>query len=420
MTAVSAILFGAGQRGGEVYSAYALRNPERLRICAVAEPVAERRESIAAAHELSADEVRPDWRDLLAAPRKADAVIVATGDMQHALPALAALEAGYHVLLEKPMAPSESECRQLVAAAERTGRILQIAHVLRYTGFYTRVAQLLHEGRIGKLLTLDMKEHIAHWHMSHSYVRGKFRNRSIAAPIILAKSCHDLDLIAWLVGRPALRLASFGNLVHYTRDAAPVGAPERCTDGCPVQASCPHDAVRFYADPPDSLAGIWPWRDVSRDPSAAARLQALRTGPYGRCVHRCDNDVPDHQLTTLEFEGGALASFTLQGHATHETRTIRASGSLGELRGILQEGLIELTLHGGLETEQIVVPGSAADHYGGDAGLLDHFCEVVSRGDPGASRTSAAGALESHLLGFAAECAREQGRVVDLSREADA
>ena len=93
-------------------------------------------------------------RDLFAAPRKADAVIVATGDMQHALPALAALEAGYHVLLEKPMAPTESECRQLVAAAERTGRILQIAHVLRYTGFYTRVAQLLHEGRIGKLLTL--------------------------------------------------------------------------------------------------------------------------------------------------------------------------------------------------------------------------------------------------------------------------
>ena len=406
---VDALLFGAGQRGGEVYSPYALARPEQLRIVGVADPVAERRAAVAAAHGIAANAVTDDWQELLARGLRADAAIVATDDMSHTQPALAALAAGLHVLLEKPMAPTADECRALVDAAASSGRILQIAHVLRYTGFYTRVAELLHEGRIGRVLSLDMKEHIAHWHMTHSYVRGKFRKRALAAPIILAKSCHDLDLIRWLLPGRVTRLSSFGNLAHYTASQAPPGAPERCTDGCPVQQSCPHDAVRFYADPPDEIARLWPWKDVSRDPSRSARLDALRSGRYGRCAFHCDNDVPDHQATMLEFDDGALATFSLHGHATHETRTLRASGSLGELRGVLQDGVIEVTRHGELETEQISVSGSAFDHYGGDAGLLDHFCDAVSVGDPGAVRTSAASALESHLLGFAAERSRCEG-----------
>jgi predicted dehydrogenase len=412
MTPLRTLLLGAGQRGGEVYAAYAARHPERLRIVGVADPLEAKRGAVQRAHELPDRAAFSDWRAALDAGLPADAVIVATDDMQHTLPALSALERGHHVLLEKPMAPTEAECRQLVAAAEQSGRILQIAHVLRYTGFYTRVAELLAAGRIGRVLTLDMKEHIAHWHMAHSYVRGKFRNREVAAPILLAKSCHDLDLISWLMPGRVTRISSLGNLVHYRAERAPAGAPARCSDGCPAQAGCPHDAVRFYAEPPDEVAALWPWLDVSRDPSSAARAQALRTGPYGRCVFHCDNDVPDHQLTTLEFDDGALASFTLQGHATHETRTIRASGSLGELRGLLQDGLIELTRHGGLETERIEVPGTAGDHYGGDEGLLDHFCDVASRGDRQALRTSAASALESHLLGFAAERSRLEGRTL--------
>ena len=410
---VDTILLGAGLRGGQVYSPYALRHPEKLRIVAVAEPVAERREAVASAHRLDASRVHDDWRALFASDVVADAVIVATGDTEHTDPALAALERGHHVLLEKPMAPSEAECRALVDAAERAGRILQIAHVLRYTGFYTKVAELIHGGRIGAVHTLDMKEHIAHWHMAHSYVRGKFRKREIAAPIVLSKSCHDLDLIAWLMQDRVARLSSFGNLSHYTEAAAPEGAPDRCTDGCPVQASCVHDAVRFYADPPDELARIWPWQDVSRDPSRAARLEALRSGRYGRCVYRCDNDVPDHQTILLEFAGGALATFALHGLATQETRTIRASGTRGELRGILQTGQIEISAHGSTEAETFEVKGSIFDHYGGDAGLLDHFCEVAASGEAAAVRTSARSALQSHILGFAAERARLEGRVVE-------
>ena len=107
--------------------------------------------------------------------------IVATGDTLHVEPALAALGAGYHVLLEKPIAPDAADCARIVAAADASARILQIAHVLRYTPFYGRVHEIVASGRIGRILGIDMQENVAWWHYAHSYVRGKFRNRQLAA-----------------------------------------------------------------------------------------------------------------------------------------------------------------------------------------------------------------------------------------------
>lgn len=413
--AVDAVLVGGGNRGRFTYGGYALQHPDRLRIVAIAEPIAERREALAAEHRIAADRVVADWRALLERPALAPVAIVATGDTEHVGPALAALARGYHVLLEKPIAPDAADCLRVVEAAERSGRILQIGHVLRYTAFYETVHAVVASGVLGEIVDLDMKEHVAHWHLTHSYVRGKFRNRRLAAPIVLAKTCHDLDLMAWLVGRPARRVASFGSLAHFRPEKAPAGAPERCTQGCPVQDRCVHDAVRFYLGPDEALARIWPWADLGPDPSRDARRRALETGPYGVCAYRCDNDVPDHQVLALEFEGGITATFTVHGLATHERRTIRISGTLGELRGVFQEGVIDVTRHGSLETEQHRVEASLAGHLGGDEGLLGHFTGVVARDAIGEVRASGRVSLESHLIGFAAEQARLEGRVVEMA-----
>ncbi|MCZ6783442.1 MAG: Gfo/Idh/MocA family oxidoreductase [Proteobacteria bacterium] len=415
MTPIDAVLVGAGNRGRYTYGGYALANPDRLRIAAVAEPDPERRRAMVEEHGIAVDAVFDDWRALFDGPRRAPAAIVATGDTLHVEPALAALEAGYHVLLEKPIAPTAAECVRVVEAAEQCGRLLQIGHVLRFTRFYQQVHRVLESGRLGQLVAIDMKEHVAHWHMTHSYVRGKFRNREIAAPILLAKCCHDLDLLAWFADEPARRIVSLGSLSHYRADRAPAGAPERCSDGCPVQATCPHDAVHFYVDPDPKLARIWPWTDVSPDPSREARQRALETGPYGRCVYHCDNDMNDHQVVNVEFESGLTASFTVQGLATEERRTIRITGSRGELRGVFQDGVIEVSKHGSFEVERLEVSASAMDHYGGDPGLLDHFTDVLAREAYTESRTSGRISLESHLLGFAAERAREEARVVEMS-----
>ena len=187
-------------------------------------------------------------------------------------------------------------------------------------------------------------------------------------------------------------------------------------DGCPARQDYPHDAEGFYLGPDDEVAGIWPWNDVSLDPSRDARRRALAAGPYGRCVYRCDNDVADHQVVAVEFEGGATASLTVQGLASQEERTIRVSGSRGELSGVLHSGVIEVTRHGVFGSEHHEIGGSVLGHFGGDSGLLDHLTEVSERQAGEEVRTSGRVSLESHLIGFAAEKARISGSVVEMER----
>jgi predicted dehydrogenase len=411
---VTLLVIGAGMRGRLTYGRQALARPDVLRVVAVAEPDDERRSAMAREHGLGPSALFRDWREALDRPRLSDAAVVCTADTLHVGPALAALERGYHLLLEKPIAPDPAGCVSVVEAADRAGRILQIGHVLRYTPFYARAHALVSEGRLGRLVHLALEEHVAAWHMAHSFVRGRFRSRALAAPLLLAKSCHDLDIMTWLAGRGGRRVGSFGALAGYRAENAPEAAPERCSDGCPVQVGCPHDAVRFYAGPDDELARLWPWSDLSPDPSRAARERALRTSPYGRCVYRCDNDVLDHQVVTVDFGEGLTGRFTVTGFAARETRRLRLTGTEGELCGALDEGWLELSRPGRFDCERFEFPTSAVGHYGGDAGLVAHFADVVARDAPGEVLASGRTALASHLLGFAAEHARETGNVVDM------
>jgi predicted dehydrogenase len=423
MNPLDAVVIGAGLRGRHTYGAFALAHPDRLRVVAVAEPDVGRREAMGREHGLAEASLFEDWKALFDRPRDrpryrprlAPIAVVATGDKLHVDPALAALSAGYHVLLEKPIATDAADCLRVVEAAERAGRLLQIGHVLRFTPFYARVFDIVSSGRLGRLLSLDLREHVAGWHMTHSFVRGKFRNRQVAAPLLLAKSCHDLDLLAWLAGRAARRVVSFGGLSGYAAAAARSNVPARCTDGCPVQETCPHDAVRFYLSPDDDVARAWPWSDVSADPARAARRRALEVGPYGRCVFRCDNDGVDHQVVSVEFEDGILGTFSVHGFAVHERRTLRLTGTRGELRGVLEDGSIEVSRAGSFQVERDQLEGSPFGHYGGDEGLIDHFLGCIARDARDEIRASTRCALEGHLLGFAAEQSREGARVVEMS-----
>jgi predicted dehydrogenase len=403
-------IVGAGQRGAHVFGAYARAHPDRMRVVAVAEPIAERRERMARAHGLDPGRSFADWRELFARPQLAAAAIVATADDEHAAPALAALERGYHLLLEKPMAMTLAGCRAIVETAERRERILQIGHVLRYTPFYAAVHRVVAGGRLGQVQTLSLSEHVAHWHFAHSYVRGKWRSRARAAPLVLAKSCHDLDLMHWFAGRRCLRVASFGALVHYRPENAPPGAPARCTDGCPAEPDCPHSAPRFYAR---DLAS-WPWSDVAARPDAAERLAALADGPYGVCVYRAGNDQPDRQTALFEFEGGVQGTLVVDGFSSRPERALRVQGTRAELRGVFERAELELLHYGRVEPERIPIDAARSGHGGGDEGLLDHFTDVASRDATGEVLASGRSALESHRMGFAAERARVEGRVVEI------
>ncbi len=426
-------LIGAGQRGTDVYGRYALQHDPGVEFVAVAEPVAARRARFAGQHDLPPEEQFGSWEALLDGPRCADAVIIATQDTGHIAPALAALEAGYDVLLEKPMATTLADCVALVHAAERAGRILQICHVLRYTDFFTRVHDLVQGGRLGTVVTVQHRENVAYYHMAHSFVRGNWRRADESSPMILAKSCHDLDLIFWILGEPVTRLSSVGSLRHYRSEQAPhPDVPPRCTDGCPVEAECPFFAPGIYLEyrpwqPMARAMGLpegfdlgqildWPMSALADgDLRPASIRHALETGPYGRCVYRCDNDVVDHQVVTMQTAAGASAGFFMHGHSHEEGRTLRIDGTRATLEGDFMQLRQEIRVHDHLtgETEVIHPEMTVGGHGGGDTGLMAAFVATL-RGGGQAPLTDARAALESHLLAFAAEEARVMGTVIDM------
>src|SRR5690606_10464150 len=244
----TAAFIGAGNRGAEVYGQWALEHPAALRITAVAEPLEARRRAVAGQHGIPPGRQFESWEDLLAGPRLADVAIITTQDQMHTAPTLAALAASYDILLEKPMAHRLEETVALVRAAEQAGRILQIAHVLRYTDFFQQVHRIVQSGRLGQLITISHRENVSSWHMAHSYVRGNWRREDQASPMILAKSCHDMDILYWIVGQPVKRLSSFGSLRHFRPENAPPGAPDHCIDGCPIEETCPFYAPAIYLD----------------------------------------------------------------------------------------------------------------------------------------------------------------------------
>jgi predicted dehydrogenase len=433
-------VIGAGDRGANAYVPLLLEEPALGRIVGVAEPDPARRSAFAVRFGLAPEACFSGHRELLARPQLADFALIATGDADHVEPALQALERGYHVLLEKPMATNESDCERLVAASGRTGRLLQICHVLRYAPLFQAVKSVIDSGEIGRVVTIQHSENVSTWHYAHSYCRGHWRNRSASSPMILAKSCHDLDLLYWLAGARPVRLTSLERPTELCAANAPEGAPEYCIEGCPHSETCVYDAVAMYRDLSPLLLDLkqksrpaasvpqagstddppaerpraegwrgWPVSVITRDHSPEGVLRALRETRYGRCVYRVgDNDQPSSQNVAVLFENGVNASFTMHSTSHREGRETRIDGTRGSLvSGFYSvEQFVEVTDHKNGRTRKVDLALRAGAHGGSDPQLFRAFLAAVDgQGEPA---TTAAEALWSHRMAFAADrCARE-------------
>jgi predicted dehydrogenase len=411
---VTLALVGAGLRG-RTYARHAV-SAGLGRVVAVAEPDPVRREAVAAEFGIAADRVFGDWAQLADAGRLADAAIVATQDRLHRDPAIRLADLGYHLLLEKPMAPTEPEAADIAAAALRNGVIVAVCHVLRYTPYTRLLRRVLGEGRIGRLVSVQHLEPVGWWHHAHSFVRGNWGNTARSGPMLLTKSCHDIDWLVHLIGAIPERIGSFGALTHFRADQRPEGAADRCLD-CRVEPTCPYSAKRLYfAALADPERHFWPLGAVTEEASERAVLHALRTGPYGRCVYAADNDVVDHQEVMMAFPGGVTCSFTMSAFTPAEHRRTRLMGTHGYLDGD-GERLRYVDFRTGAEEVLEVEAGgpSAADgHGGGDRGLTEAFLAAVAAGDPALVSSDAAQSLATHRVVWAAEHARLSGRVVHL------
>lgn len=401
------LLVGAGQRGFYAFGPYARSHPDELVWSAVVEPDDERRRRFADTFGVPRERCFSAAEDAFARADLADVAVIATPDARHHDDGMRALAAGYPVLLEKPLASTIEACRDLVEAARRAGQGLHVAHVLRYAPFFEKLHEVVASGVLGELVSVEHRENVAFWHMAHSYVRGSWRRERESAPMLLAKCCHDLDILCWNLPSPVARVSSFGSLKELRPERAPSGAAARCVD-CLVE-ECVYDARRIYLD--EEVR--WPATVVSTDTSLEARRRAIATGPYGRCVYRCDNDVVDTQSVHMELEDGCLATLIMHGHAAEESRTLRYDGTKATLRGRFQhDGVLEITTRRGAR-EVVEVPAGDGGHGGGDTGVVRAFLRAVREGSP--SLSTAAEALRSHELGFAAEESRRSGRVVDMA-----
>ncbi|MGX4583880.1 Gfo/Idh/MocA family protein [Paenibacillus chitinolyticus] len=402
MSELTAILIGAGARGAGGYAPYALDYPHELQFVAVAETDAGRREKMAEKHGIPAEHRYDTWEELLNLPKMADIAVICTQDRMHYEPTMRALAAKYHVLLEKPMSPDPRECLDMEQAARDNDRLLTICHVLRYTPFWTAVKTAITEGRIGEVVSIQLNENVGYWHIAHSFVRGNWNNSHKASPMILAKSCHDMDVLSWLMDKPCSRVSSFGSLMHFNGAHAPEGSADRCLD-CAVEPTCPYSATRFYLS--QEFRG-WAGHFTS-DLSKESIVKGLRETDYGRCVYRSDNNVVDHQVVNMEFEGGATAMFSMCGFTFEQERRIQIMGTRGELRAEGDSIIVyDFLTH---QKTEITIPVQTAGHGGGDSGIVRSFLQEVRSYSGQESLTSAAASVRSHLMAFAAEESRLNG-----------
>ncbi len=416
-------LLGAGNRGADVYGELIARRGTGARIVAIADPREARLSEVGARFGVGPEALFRDAETLLREVVDLDAVIVATPDRAHVTPTVRALGRGLHVLLEKPIAPDLAGVRAIQDAAARPGAgTVTVAHVLRYTPFFRTLKELLGQGRIGRTVAIQHTENIGYYHFAHSYVRGNWRREADSSPMLLAKACHDLDILRWLVDARCEALTSIGDLAHFRPENAPVGSSDRCMDGCAVERNCPYSAIRIYLE---RFAGSreWPNSVVAPQGDEADLVEALRSGPYGRCVYHCDNDVADHQLVQLAFANGVAVSLTVQAFSADITRHIHVMGTHGEIRGDLDQGWLELHDFAHDRSERITVGGAGARHAGGDDALIVDFLQRLEQrraGRPaGEVPSDLAASIESHVMAFAAERSRAEARRVRLDELAE-
>jgi predicted dehydrogenase len=407
---------GCGGRA-TAYMSIAANLPDQYENVAAADPLPARREALRIVSGNPNLLMFENDREILSRPKLADLMIIATQDSYHKEPCLRAMEAGYDILLEKPIASSLAEVMELNEAAQRMNRRVLVCHVLRYTPFYRMVKKIIDSGELGEVVSVNAREGVGAWHQAHSYVRGHWAVTENCSPMIVAKSCHDMDILYWLIGRECRSVASYGALSFFSPVNRPDGAPDRCTDGCPFGAECMYNALHY-------LGSQRKWLGLVMDGAATAgdnRIRDwLRVSPWGRCVYACDNTAVDHQVVSMDFEGGVTASFTMT--AFDEGRSIEIFGTRGSLYGgavykeVCGEDLAVIDHRSGVRRMIRVnyESGGYSGHAGGDAGLVQALHEEMNRPDPAAMCSSIQSSVTSHAMAFAAEHARIHQTVVRL------
>ena len=395
-----------------IYAEHA-NGKKNVEIIAVVEPNEERRAVAAEKFSISEGNRFTCVEDFFARRKMCDAVVIASMDKDHFQQTMKALECGYDILLEKPISPDPKECMLIGEEAKKKNRRITVCHVLRYTNFFSTIKKIIDSGELGRIVAIQHNENVGNFHIAHSFVRGNWRRSDTSSPIIMQKSCHDMDILAWLVGSDAKKIASFGSLAHFKEENAPEGSADYCLE-CKAANQCHYNALRVYMP----IRGEWPATVLGTDQSEEGIMKALKDGPYGKCVYRCDNTVCDNQVTIIEFKNGVHASFTLSGFTNRVCRTLKIMCEYGEIRAEDDGDNIEITKFASnamdeVEKRVIRTAQVSGGHGGGDFLLMEDFLSHLEN-DFEEGRTAIEHSLESHIMAYAAEQSRISGKVIDM------
>lgn len=411
---VSVLVIGCGARG-ELYSRYALENPDKMKVIAIAEPRVEYRNHMKQLHDIKDEFVFSSWEDVLKKGRITDAVLICTQDNLHTEPAIAFSQQKYHMLLEKPMSSTPEECREIVASAKKHDIIFAVCHVLRYTRYTTELKKIIDNQTIGDIISMQHLEPVGWWHQAHSFVRGNWKNDKESTFMLLAKACHDLDWIRYIMGSSVESVHSFGHLSHFTQENHPDKAGTNCFD-CSVERRCPYSAQKIYLE--NEFGGDYFRKIITPVDNKEALKKALIEGPYGRCVYLCDNNVVDHQVVNFQFQGNKTASFTMTAFTEYSDRKTRIFGTRGRIEG---DGKF-IKVFDFNNNEEVIYDVDALEgdsqmtgHGGGDYYMMKSFIEAVKSGDQSLVLSGPDETLETHLTVFAAEQSRKTKTVINVT-----
>ena len=417
---ITAVLVGLGHRGVG-YATYADSHPDELQIVGIAEPDAVRRSRYAERFGVPDENCFENAEALAAVQKFADVAINGTMDEIHIETTIPLLDAGYDVLLEKPIAPNAEQLRLLESAVERTERRVVICHVLRYAPFYAAIKERVANGEIGEIMHIHTTENVSYHHMAVAFIRGKWRQKE-TNPMLLAKCCHDLDLICWMKsGIDPKKVASFGGRHFFTSENAPEGSALRCSD-CSIERDCEYSAIRHHVD-----NGWWPFYALAGESNYEQGLEMnegviqshVADSDYGRCVWHCDNDVVDRQSVIIEFGDGCVATHDMVTNSADGTRRIQLTGTKGDIYGDMMEGKFTISKPGAVVGSESIVEEIQVDmqgdlHGGGDVRLVADFLSLI-RGEGGSiSTTTLSDSINSHLIAYAADTAMREERVVTI------
>ena len=423
MNKVKAIVMGFGDRG-QVYAEYAKKAPDKFEIVGVVDPDPVRVEKAKRLYGLRDETCFTDPAEFYAKGKICDAVINATMDSLHYETTVPLLNSGYNVLLEKPVSNNPEELKELSRLAKKNGVVLMVCHVLRYAPFYKRIKGVLASGEIGEVRCMHLAENVAVYHVLSSYIRGKWSSeKECGSGMLMAKCCHDLDLIVWLKGSNEVeKVCSSGTRAFFTSRNKPVGAGSRCLVDCAIEKDCPYSCRKLYLDNDVYPFLIWanvPGKDWKEVTDKGLREELLKTvNPHGKCCFE-DKDLVDQQSVIVTFKDGCIASLDMIGGVSRPGRSIHIVGSKGEIEGFLEENKFVVRKYnpetlGYLERTEAITEDVSGAHSGGDLRLAADFVAAVSGEPKSISCTDIDDSISGHLAVIAAEESRKTDRTVYL------